>query len=148
MFMSGSIYLREPQIMAKEEQNRKDFQDFIERRQFLDDNNREKAVAKRKAKNQRTARENIADLCDMASFLEIGGLTVAAQRSRRELDDLIEHTPVDGLVCGVGSINGDLFDESAAACCVLSYDYTVLAGTQGALNHRKTDRIIDMLRTH
>ncbi len=132
--------------MPTEENKRKDYQDFIERRQFLDDNNRQKAVAKRRSKNQRTARENITDLCDADSFLEIGGLTVAAQRSRRELEDLIAHTPADGLVCGIGTINRLLFDEASSACCILSYDYTVLAGTQGALNHRKTDRLIEIAK--
>ena len=132
--------------MSTEENKRKDYQDFIERRQFLDDNNRQKAVAKRRSKNQRTARENIADLCDAESFLEIGGLTVAAQRSRRDLDDLIANTPADGLVCGIGTINRHMFDEASSACCILSYDYTVLAGTQGALNHRKTDRLIEIAK--
>ena len=132
--------------MSTEENKRKDYQDFIERRQFLDDNNRQKAVAKRRSKNQRTARENIADLCDADSFLEIGGLTVAAQRSRRDLDDLIANTPADGLVCGIGTINRHMFDEASSACCILSYDYTVLAGTQGALNHRKTDRLIEIAK--
>ena len=125
---------------------RKDYQDFLERRKYLMDDNRPKAVAKRTAKNQRTARTNIDDLCDAGSFLEIGSLTIAAQRSRRELDDLISNTPADGLVCGIGTINQELFDDEHAACCILSYDYTVLAGTQGALNHRKTDRIIEIAK--
>ncbi len=42
----------------------------------------------------------------------------------------------------MGAINGDLFDEPDNRCVVMSYDYTVFAGTQGGQNHRKTDRMI------
>ena len=40
-------------------------------------------MAKRHALGLRTARENIADLCDAGSFIEYGALAFAAQRSRR-----------------------------------------------------------------
>ena len=99
------------------------------------------AVARRRRTGQRTARENVADLCDPGSFVEYGGLAIAAQRQRRPLEDLIARTPADGLVAGIGSVNGRLFDETRARCAVLAYDYTVLAGTQGFLNHRKKDRM-------
>ena len=78
------------------------------------------------------------------SFIEYGPLVVAAQRRRRTIQDLIEKTPADGMVAGVGSVNGHLFDETHARCAVLSYDYTVLAGTQGAQNHRKKDRLFEI----
>jgi acetyl-CoA carboxylase carboxyltransferase component len=100
------------------------------------------AVAKRHAQGQRTARENIADLCDAGSFIEYGALAIAAQRSRRTLDDLTRNTPADGMVTGIGSINGALFGEDASRCVVMSYDATVLAGTQGMRNHQKTDRML------
>ncbi|GAB3680787.1 hypothetical protein GCM10027589_50900 [Actinocorallia lasiicapitis] len=96
---------------------------------------RPEAVAKRHALGRRTARENIADLCD--AFTEYGALVIAAQRRRRPVEELIEKTPADGLVCGIGEIDG-------AQAVVLSYDYTVLAGTQGHLNHRKTDRMLEL----
>jgi pyruvate/2-oxoglutarate dehydrogenase complex dihydrolipoamide acyltransferase (E2) component len=89
------------------------------------------AVARRRKTGQRTARENVAELCDPGTFVEYGGLVIAAQRQRRSLEDLIERTPADGLVAGTGHVNGDLFDESRTRCAVLAYDYTVLAGTQG-----------------
>jgi acetyl-CoA carboxylase carboxyltransferase component len=41
-------------------------------------------------------------------------------------------------------VNGDRFPDPASRCAVMAYDYTVLAGTQGGQNHRKTDRIIDL----
>ena len=108
------------------------------------DANRLEKIAKRHEKGHRTARENVEDLCDAGSFVEYGQLMVAAQRQRRELDDLIDNTPADGLVAGFGAVNGDLFDDDAARAAVLAYDYTVLAGTQGLFNHKKTDRVLEM----
>jgi len=105
---------------------------------------RPKAVAKRHQRGQRTARENLADLCDPDSFVEYGALTVAAQRKRRSLDWLITNTPADGFVLGVGSINSDLFSEETARCVVAAYDYTVMAGTQGLQNHHKADRMFEL----
>ena len=110
------------------------------------DSARPEAVAKRRALGKRTARENIADLCDDDSFIEYGALAIAAQRSRRALDELKRETPADGLISGVGRVNGDVFDGAHARCAVMSYDYTVLAGTQGYQNHRKTDRMVDIAR--
>ncbi len=105
------------------------------------------AVARRRATEQRTARENIEDLCDPGSFIEYGPLVIAAQRRRRPVEELIERTPADGLVAGIGSVNGGLFDESKARCIAMSYDYTVLAGTQGQQNHRKKDRMFELAET-
>lgn len=95
------------------------------------------AVARRRRTGQRTARENVTDLLDEGSLVEYGPLVIAAQRRRRELQDLIERTPADGLVGGVGTVGGH-------PVAVLSYDYTVLAGTQGLQNHRKKDRLFEV----
>ena len=95
------------------------------------------AVARRTATAHRTTRENVADLCDTGTFVEYGPLALAAQRRRRSLDDLIAHTPGDGLVGGIGSVDGH-------RTIVMSYDYTVLAGTQGLQNHRKKDRLFEL----
>ena len=108
------------------------------------DANRPEKIAKRYEKGHSTARENVDDLCDEGSFTEYGQLMVAAQRQRRDLDDLIDNTPADGLVAGFGAVNGDMFDDDAARTAVLAYDYTVLAGTQGLFNHKKTDRVLEM----
>jgi acetyl-CoA carboxylase carboxyltransferase component len=113
---------------------RSDLARYHERRRLTGDAARPEAVAKRRARGQRTARENVADLCDPGSFQEYGAFAIAAQRDRRSLEDLTRNTPADGLVCGIGAVGG-------AACAVLAYDYTVLAGTQGFLNHRKKDRL-------
>ncbi|HEY6781286.1 MAG TPA: carboxyl transferase domain-containing protein [Thermoleophilaceae bacterium] len=108
------------------------------------DDARSDAVERRHAAGGRTARENLDDLVDAGSFVEYGRFAIAAQRGRRELDDLIARTPADGLIAGTAQINGDRFGERAA-CAVLSYDYTVLAGTQGALGHRKKDRLFELI---
>jgi acetyl-CoA carboxylase carboxyltransferase component len=110
------------------------------------DAGRAEVVERRHRQGRRTARENIDDLCDPGSFTEYGSLAIAAQRGRRPLEELIERTPADGLVAGVGRVNGDRFDDSRSRCAVLSYDYTVMAGTQGAQNHRKKDRIFELVR--
>ena len=45
---------------------------------------------------------------------------------------------------GIATVNGDCFGGHAARCVVASYDYTVLAGTQGAMDHRKKDRLFEL----
>lgn len=119
---------------------RADLQRVLERQATTQDAMRPDAVAKRHALGLRTARENIADLCDEGSFIEYGALAVAAQSRRRSEEDLIRNTPADGMVTGIGSVNGLLFD--AARVVVMAYDATVLAGTQGMRNHQKTDRLL------
>src|SRR5262249_34338659 len=103
------------------------------------------AVERRRKTGQRTARENVADLCDPDSFVEYGGLSIAAPRQRRPIEDLIARTPADGLGARLGPGNGGLFGDQRARCAVLSYDYTVLAGTQGFQNHRKKDRLFELI---
>lgn len=123
---------------------RKDLAEVIARHAFGFDEQRPDAVEKRHKLGRRTARENLAELVDPGSFVEYGPLTIAAQRKRRTLPDLIARTPADGLVSGIGSINGALFAEDRTQCVVASYDYTVLAGTQGIQNHRKKDRLFEL----
>ena len=77
---------------------RPDLAEVHQRKAFLLDENRPEAVEKRRKSGQYTARENIAALCDPDSFMEYGGLIIAAQRKRRKMDDLLQNTPADGLV--------------------------------------------------
>ena len=123
---------------------RADLQRVIDRHARTLDAARPDAMAKRHARNQRTARENIADLCDEGSFIEYGALAIAAQTRRRSVEDLIANTPADGMVTGVGGVNGALFGPERARTAVMAYDATVLAGTQGMRNHAKTDRILNL----
>jgi acetyl-CoA carboxylase carboxyltransferase component len=121
---------------------RADLAESNTRHAFSLDKNRPDAVARRRKTNQRTARENLEQLCDPGSFIEYGAMAFAAQRRRRSLDDLIKNTPGDGIITGVGTVNAAEFGEHKARCAVMAYDYTVLAGTQGAMNHQKKDRLL------
>jgi methylmalonyl-CoA carboxyltransferase large subunit len=117
---------------------REDLQELRARRALTEDAARPDAVAKRHERGGRTARENVADLVDEGSLVEYGRFAIAAQRQRRDLQDLVERTPADGLIGGTATIDG-------RPCAVLSYDYTVLAGTQGALGHFKKDRLFEII---
>jgi acetyl-CoA carboxylase carboxyltransferase component len=117
---------------------RADLAEVLRRQSLTRDESRPTAVERRRKVGLRTARENLADLCDLDSFEEYGSLVIAAQRSRRSVQELIEQTPADGLVGGIGRVNG-------GRCAVVSYDYTVLAGTQGQRNHAKKDRLFELV---
>ena len=123
---------------------RPDLAEMLARQANTRDENRPASVERRRNTNQRTARENIAQLVDDGSFIEYGSLAIAAQRRRRKLDDLIKNTPADGLITGVATVNADRFGPEAARCMVVAYDYTVLAGTQGHMNHKKIDRMLTL----
>ena len=120
---------------------RSDLQSVLDRLQFTVDEARPAAMLKRHQLGMRSARENVADLCDFneggSSFVEYGALAIAAQRARRSHDDLIANTPADGIITGIGMVGG-------VRCVVLAYDMTVLAGTQGMRNHQKTDRMLQI----
>ncbi len=123
---------------------REDLAELLARRALTADAARPDAVRRRHEAGGRTARENIADLVDPGSFVEYGRFAIAAQRLRREVQELIERTPGDGLIAGTARINGKLFGERSG-CAVLTYDYTVLAGTQGAVGHLKKDRLFELI---
>lgn len=123
---------------------RPDLAQAYERHAWQRDDQRPQAVAERHRSGKRTARENIADLLDENSFLEYGPLMVAGQRGRRSIEELRRLSPADGLIAGTGSLNADVYGIEAARCMVMAYDYTVLAGTQGFLSHRKADRMLEL----
>jgi len=101
------------------------------------------AVARRRKTNQRTARENVDDLVDPGTWVETGSL-VLTPGTGLPMETVISKFPTDGMVTGFGSINGALFPGKETRAAVLAYDYTVLAGTQGPLNHTKTDRMLEL----
>lgn len=125
---------------------RPDLQCVLERTALTLDAARPEAVARRHAAGGRTARENIADLCDAGSFIEYGAFAVAAQAQRRTLDDLVRNTPADGIVSGIGTVNAADFGPERSRCAVMAYDFTVLAGTQGYRSHHKKDRMLSVVR--
>ncbi len=124
---------------------RSDLREVLDRRLLGSDGARAESTARRHSLGRRTARENISDLVDDGTFVEYGPLVLAAQRRRRSVDDLIARTQSDGLVAGLASVNGELFDDRANRVAVMSYDYAVMAGTQGQQNHRKKDRLFDVI---
>ncbi len=123
---------------------RADLAEVLARHDIGFDAARPDAVQRRRSVGRRTARENVADLVDYASFIEYGPVVIAAQRRRRSIDDLIARTPADGMIGGIGTVNGRDFTGHAAQVVAVSYDYTVLAGTQGQQNHRKKDRLFEL----
>jgi acetyl-CoA carboxylase carboxyltransferase component len=112
--------------------------DLLARRALTEDAARPDAVERLHARGGRTARENVAELVDPGSFVEYGRFVTAAQAGRRTDDDLLDRTVADGIVGGVATVDGH-------ACAVMSYDYLVMAGTQGMRGHRKTDRLLDVV---
>ncbi|MBM3647178.1 MAG: biotin/lipoyl-binding protein [Alphaproteobacteria bacterium] len=124
---------------------RPDLAEYFERRALTLDERRPDAVARRRKTNQRTARQNLDDLVDPGSFVEWGAFAIASQRTRRTTEDLIEKTPADGLITGIGRVNGSLFGAERSRVAVALYDYTVLAGTQGKTNHHKKDRLFEIV---
>jgi len=101
------------------------------------------AVQRRHKKGYRSARENLADLCDKDSFVEYGQLAVAAQRERKDAESLRVETPGDAVITGLATINSAEFGTQASQVAVIVNDYSVLAGTQGYFHHKKIDRILD-----
>src|SRR3954447_21449619 len=118
--------------------DRDDFAELQRRRELTEDSARPEAVGKRHEREGRTARENVADLIDEGSWVEDGRYTIAPQRMRRSVEGLAANTPADGLVAGTATVDGE-------PTAVLAYDYTVLAGTQGALGHLKKDRLFELI---
>ncbi len=112
--------------------------DLTNRRRHLRDDSRPESVARIHGRGRRTARENIADLVDENSFEEYGALAVAAQKARRPVGELQRDTPADGVIGGIATVDGH-------PCAVVSYDYMVLAGTQGIRGHAKKDRLFEVI---
>ena len=144
--VAESVSTREVASTVTGSGKRADLEQLRVRQNLLRDESRSEAVAKRHAKGQRTARENVADLIDDGTFVEYGSFGVAAQRSRRSEGDLVANTPADGLITGLAKVNSKLFGAERTNCAVVAYDYTVLAGTQGFINHRKKDRIFEVAK--
>lgn len=122
---------------------RPDLQLIHDRHAATLDSARPDAVARRRKTNQRTARENVSDLVDEGTWVETGSL-VLTPGTGLPMETVINKFATDGMVTGFGSINGELFPGKDTRAAVLAYDYSVLAGTQGPLNHVKTDRMLEL----
>ncbi len=89
------------------------------------------AIQKQHAEKKLTARERVDLLFDPGSFMEYG-LLGHHQSFLPDMRD--KYTPADGVVCGVGAIEG-------RPVAVIAYDYTVMAGTMGEVSEKKTSRM-------
>jgi acetyl/propionyl-CoA carboxylase alpha subunit/acetyl-CoA carboxylase carboxyltransferase component len=125
---------------------RPELERLLDQRRVRLDESRPAAIARRHAAGGRTARENVAAVTDDGLVVEYGGFAVAAQSRIRDRADLEARTPADGLVTGLGRVNGDLFADDLSMCALLAYDYTVMAGTQGYYSHKKADRLLEVAR--
>ena len=123
---------------------RADLKTFQDRVALTLDISRPEAVQRRRDRAQQTTRENIADLCAAGDFHEYGQLLLAGQRRKLGVEHLIELSPADGIITGIGQVNADSFDEDISQIAILAYDSTVMAGTQGFAGHKKTDRMIEL----
>jgi acetyl-CoA carboxylase carboxyltransferase component/biotin carboxyl carrier protein len=119
---------------------RPDLAEVIRRRALTTDASRAKQVERRHRQGGRTARENVYDLCDEGTFVQYGSLAIG-QGLHGSVDELLDYAPSDGMVMGLGHVNGHLFDESQTRCVAMVYDYSVLAGSQGGMNHKLMDRM-------
>jgi acetyl/propionyl-CoA carboxylase alpha subunit/acetyl-CoA carboxylase carboxyltransferase component len=131
------VYIEEADIGGGEAQEaesidldeiRPDLAEVNERQSLTQDAQRPDARERRRKTNQRTARQNVKDLCDPGSFAEYGSLVLPARRQKHSIEELSQRYPADGLITGLGRVNGDQFSDEDARCIVMSYDYTVLAG--------------------
>ena len=137
-------HLEAEEVRIDLDEIRPDLAEALARHRITLDAARPEAVARRHKLGFRMARENVEDLCDPGSFIEYGALTLAAQRSRRSMEELLRTTPADGVIAGLGTVNASHFGSEAGSCVIIAYDYSVLAGTQGTMNHKKQDRMFGL----
>jgi len=124
---------------------RPDLAEVVRRKAFALDSERPAWVEKRHAQGGRTVQENLADLLDPDTFIEYGGLVIAAQGDKFSEEELMRKSPADGMPMGIGTVNRDLFGEEGGRVAVLSYDYGVMAGTQGHRAHVKMARMFEVI---
>jgi acetyl/propionyl-CoA carboxylase alpha subunit/acetyl-CoA carboxylase carboxyltransferase component len=147
--IQGDASVTAPALVVRQDLSavRSDLAEVLQMHAAVLDDARPEPVARRHSSGRLTARENVAQVVDEGTFLEVGPLIVAAQRARRSVEELVAKSPADGLVGGIATVNRDLFGAADCQCIVMAYDYTVFAGTQGVMNHRKTDRLLELATT-
>ena len=121
---------------------RPDLQKLFDNLDAGKDENRQPWVERRHAKGKLTQRESLAELVDEGTWVEMGELVLPARHRIMSIEEMRVRAPADGMITGIGTVNGDLFDEHRATTLVAMYDETVWAGTQGMMGHQKTDRVI------
>jgi acetyl-CoA carboxylase carboxyltransferase component len=91
-------------------------------------------IAKQRSQGKMTVRERLELLFDPGSFNEFGLLG-----HHQSLSPAMQgkFTPADGVVCGIGAIDG-------RKACVIAYDFTVMAGSMGMVGEFKGARMREL----
>ena len=96
----------------------------------------EERIARQKAKGKLDARTRIAQLFDPGTFEEMG-LLAAQNGCLPDEEDESKPSPADGVITGVGEIDG-------RPVAVAAYDFTVFGGSIGEVGERKVARLRDL----
>lgn len=105
-----------------------------EAKQAVTDKGRQEAIEKQRSAGKLTARERIAYLCDEESFREFGQLAAPAPATPETVDWEREDAPADGIVTGIGEVDG-------RPVAVGATDFTVKGGSIGHTGGQKIRRI-------
>ncbi|MFT5997323.1 MAG: acetyl-CoA carboxylase carboxyltransferase component, partial [Glaciecola sp.] len=138
----GASNVKTEKVPVTQNTNQKLLDELRVREALTLDEQRTGQQQKRQQKGYLTARENLQNLCSIDSFMEYGQMAVAAQRLRRDYDELKTATAADGVITGIGQINQGLVAKQNTQTAIVINDYSVLAGTQGYFHHLKLDRIL------
>ena len=124
---------------------RPDLAEVLQRHAVTLDAARPDAVARRRKTGQRTARENIDDLCDPGTFVEYGALVLAAQRlrtSRRGADP--QAPPPTAWSPASAASTAQLFPDERARVRRDGLRLHRAGRHPGHQNHRKNDRMLEL----
>jgi acetyl-CoA carboxylase carboxyltransferase component len=91
-------------------------------------------VERQHSAGKRTVRERIEMLFDPHTFLEQG---ILAHHQSRSPGMQGKSTPADGVVCGIGEVNG-------RKVAVIAYDFTVMGGSMGTVTELKASRLREL----
>lgn len=97
-------------------------------------------IERQHARGKLTARERLTHLFDENTFEEMG-LLAGAEGHLPEEEDASRPSPADGVITGVGEIDG-------RPVAVASYDFTVFGGSIGTVGERKVARMRDLALKH
>ena len=138
----GASKTKSETMITPNSKNQRLLDELRTREELTLDTQRMEQQQKRHEKGYLSARENLQNLCSADSFMEYGQMAVAAQRLRRDYDELKTATAADGVITGIGQVNQGLVAEHNTQTAIVINDYSVLAGTQGYFHHLKLDRIL------
>ncbi len=123
------------QVEAGEETGMKALvEDLHDRRQRAKLGGGAEKIAVQHERGKLTARERLDLLVDPGSFVEIG-IHGGPHFSQRSMEGRV--APADGVITGWGDVEG-------RTCCIVAYDFTVMAGSMGMTGELKVSRLREM----